>query len=82
MTHPLTGIFFFVLSIAAVSAVVAIFKMKFDAAGRVARQQAETDSSYRDLAAQALKAQEANGALLSTIDTRLASLERLLQDVA
>jgi hypothetical protein len=81
MVNPVTFMTFGFITLVALSCVVAIFKMKYDTTARLATRQAETDSSYRDLAAQALKAQEANSALLSDIASRLAVLEKLLKDV-
>jgi Tfp pilus assembly protein PilO len=59
-----------------------IFAMKYASALLQARLRAAGEASYRDLAAQALKTQDANAALLSDIAARLASLEKLLKDVA
>jgi hypothetical protein len=81
MNNPITGMLFFVITIMAVGAAVAIFKMKYDAASRQAKQQAEGDASYRDLAARAVKMQEDNAALLTDIAARLTSVEKLLKEV-
>ena len=70
------------ITIMALGVIVAIFKMKYDAAAQASKQRAETDSSYRDLAARALKLEETNAALLSDIAARMTSLEKLLKDVA
>jgi len=39
MNNPITGTFFFVLTISAIGAIVAIFKMKYSAATQLAKQQ-------------------------------------------
>jgi len=41
MSNPLNGIFFFIITIAAIGAIVAIFKMKYQAASLMAKQQEE-----------------------------------------
>jgi signal transduction histidine kinase len=69
------------ITVIALMVVFLIFAMKYATAMVQARVQAAADSSYRDLAAQALSVQEANAALLSEMAARLASLEKLLKDV-
>ena len=69
------------ITVVALLVVFLIFAMKYATAMLQSRVQGANEASYRDLAAQALKTQEANAALLFYISARLASLEKLLKDV-
>ena len=51
MNNPITGMLFFVITIAAIGAVVTIFKMKYDAVSRLAKQQEHNAALLADIAA-------------------------------
>jgi Tfp pilus assembly protein PilO len=81
MPHPVPVDLFGLITAAALLVLLLVFAMKYASALLQARARAASEACYRDLAAQALKSQEANAALLSDIAARLASLEKLLKDV-
>jgi len=79
--NPLSFNVFGFITVIALAVVFLIFAMKYAAAMVQTRVQLANETSYRDLAALALKTQEANSALLSDIALRLASVEKLLKEV-
>ncbi|GEM_PF-5105475 len=51
MNNPINGTFFFVLTIAAIGAIVAIFKMKYAAASQLAKQQEQNAALLAEISA-------------------------------
>jgi|APAra7269096714_1048519.scaffolds.fasta_scaffold00430_7 Tfp pilus assembly protein PilO len=58
-----------------------IFGMRFIVAIKKAKLQAEGEEAYRQIAQRAVAAQEQTAAALADLQTRLASIEKVLKEV-
>jgi hypothetical protein len=63
------------------AAAVLVFAMKYGSAVMQARVRLGQDQAYRDIAAQAAAAQAGTAAALADIQSRLATIEKILKDV-